>query len=220
MISPFQQRHKQQAQRQINHKFSFFTQSKQHFICSDAAHLPIADRKVDLLVSNLMLQWCNDIKQVISEFARVLQPEGTLLLTTFGLDTLQELRSCWAQVDTDSHLNHFFDMHELGNALFQEELVDPVMDTEWTIRYYSEMKQLMQELKAIGAHNVTAGRPRGLMGKQKFSKLIQQYELHRTENGLPATYEVIILVCARKEKYQLKQQDGSIIVPITQINRQ
>jgi malonyl-CoA O-methyltransferase len=208
-----------QAQRQIKPKFSFFTQSKQHFICSDAAHLPIATAQVDLVVSNLMLQWCNDIEQVVSEWARVLRPEGALLFTTFGLDTLQELRSCWAQVDTNSHLNHFFDMHELGNALFQTGLATPVMDTEWLTQHYATVKNLMQALKAIGAHNVTAMRPRGLTGKQKFAELIQHYESHRTAAGLPATYEVIYgYARGRKIEQQVKQQDGSVIIPITQIN--
>jgi len=208
------------AKNRVTSKFQFFTQSKQQFICSDAAFLPIADRRVDLLVSNLMLQWCNQVEQVVSEFARVLQPEGALLFSTFGLDTLQELRSCWAQVDDNSHLNHFFDMHELGNALFQNGLVNPVMDTEWTVRHYAEVKILMRELKAIGAHNVTADRPRGLMGKQKFSQLIQHYEQYRTSSGLPATYEIIYgYARGRRADYQMKQQDGSIAVPVTQIGR-
>jgi len=209
------------AKNRIINKFAFFTQSKQQFICSDAAFLPIADRRIDLLVSNLMLQWCNEVEQVVSEFARVLQADGALLFSTFGLDTLQELRNCWAQVDDNSHLNHFFDMHELGNALFHSGLVNPVMDTEWTKSYYAEAKILMQELKAIGAHNVTAARPRGLMGRQKFSQLIQHYEQYRTAAGLPATYEIIYgYARGRKADQQIKQQDGSIIIPLSSIPRQ
>lgn len=208
------------AQRQINSRFSFFIQSKQQFICSDAASLPIADQRVDLLVSNLMLQWCNDVNQVISEFSRVLKPEGALFLTTFGLDTLQELRQCWAKIDEYSHLNQFFDMHELGNALFQNGLINPVMDTEWTKRYYADVKTLMHELKAIGAHNVTAQRPRSLTGKGKLSQLIENYEDYRTTEGLPATYEIIYgHARGRKADYQLKQADGSVIVPLPQFHR-
>ncbi|MCK5876276.1 MAG: methyltransferase domain-containing protein, partial [Candidatus Marithrix sp.] len=60
----------------------------QHFICADAAKLPIADNSIDLLVSNLMLQWCDDIQMVFAEFARVLQPNGAIFFSTFGPDTL------------------------------------------------------------------------------------------------------------------------------------
>lgn len=210
----------QHAKQQVTGRFSFFTQIKQHFICSDAAFLPIAERRVDLLVSNLMLQWCNDVNQVISEFARVLQPEGALFLSTFGLDTLQELRHSWAKIDEYSHLNQFFDMHELGNILFQNGLINPVMDTEWTKRYYGDVKTLMHELKAIGAHNVTADRPRSLTGKGKLSQLTENYEQYRTMEGLPATYEIIYgHARGRKADYQLKQADGSIIVPVPQFHR-
>jgi len=111
-------------------------------------------------------------------------------------------------------------MHELGNALFHSGLVNPVMDTEWTKRYYTEAKILMRELKAIGAHNVTAARPRGLMGRQKFSQLIQHYERYRTTAGLPATYEIIYgYARGRKADQQIKQQDGSIIIPLSSIPR-
>lgn len=166
--------------------------SKPHFICADAAQLPLADNSIDLLISNLMLQWCNDIHIVFAEFARVLKPEGALFFSTLGPDTLKELRHSWAQVDDASHINRFLDMHEIGDALLQAGLSHPVMDVDRFQYTYKDVKQLMTELKNIGAHNLTLGRPRGLTGKGKFQAMLSAYEQYRLAEGtLPATYEVV-----------------------------
>lgn len=168
------------------------TLSKQEFICADAAQLPFADNSINLLVSNLMLQWCQDINSVIQEFARVLKPDGALFFSSFGPDTLQELRSSWATVDNAIHVNSFIDMHHYGDSLLQAGFKNPVMDVDRLQWQYKEVKALMMELKNIGAHNINSERSRGLMGKQKFQAMIAAYEKYRSKDGLlPVTYEVI-----------------------------
>ncbi len=168
------------------------TLSKQHFICADAAELPIADNSINLLVSNLMLQWCQDINSVIQEFARVLKPDGALFFSSFGPDTLKELRASWATVDDAIHVNSFIDMHHYGDSLLQAGLKNPVMDVDRLQWQYKEVKALMRELKNIGAHNINSERSRGLMGKHKFQAMIAAYEKYRLKDGLlPVTYEVI-----------------------------
>ena len=64
-----------------------------------------------------MLQWCLDLGPVFTELRRVLAPGGLLMFTTFGPDTLMELRASWAQVDGYTHVNQFIDMHDIGDSL-------------------------------------------------------------------------------------------------------
>jgi malonyl-CoA O-methyltransferase len=71
-------------------------------VCGDARALPIADQSVDLIFSSLCLQWCEDLNPVFAEFRRVLRPGGWLFFSTFGPDTLTELRQSWAAVDDDA----------------------------------------------------------------------------------------------------------------------
>jgi len=190
--------------------------SKQHFVCADAAQLPFADDSVDLLVSNLMLQWCNDIQVVFAEFARVLKPEGALFFSSFGPDTLKELRESWASVDSASHVNRFLDMHDYGDALLQVGLSNPVMDVDRFQFTYSDAKQLMRELKYIGAHNLTAGRSRSLTGKGKFQAMLAAYEEYRSAEGLlPATYEVVYGHAWGKKQFS----GAAVAIPISQIGR-
>ena len=161
------------------------------FVVGDAEQLPLADGSVDLLISSLAIQWCNDLDQAFSEFRRVLTPGGLLMFTTFGPDTLKELRASWAAVDKEIHVNQFFDMHDVGDALIRHGFAEPVMDTEYITMTYRDAMTLMKDLKQIGAHNVTQGRSRHLTGKSQLKKMLQAYEQFRKDDVLPASYEVI-----------------------------
>ena len=66
---------------------------------ADAYALPFADGSFDLVFSNLMLQWCDEPDAALAEIRRVLKPDGFFAFTTFGPDTLKELRAAWAAVD-------------------------------------------------------------------------------------------------------------------------
>jgi malonyl-CoA O-methyltransferase len=163
---------------------------------ADAYTLPFRDGSFDLIFSNLMLQWCDDLDAVFAEIARVLRPGGALIFSTFGPDTLLELRESWSASDAPgNHVNHFFDAPSLGTALLHAGLTEPVLDVERIVAGYADVLTLMRELKAIGAHNMTRGRPRGLTGRRRLAAMTQAYEVLRRDGKLPATYEVIHAVC-------------------------
>ena len=159
-------------------------------VCADAQALPFRDGSVDLVVSNLMLQWC-DPDAVFAEFRRVLAPSGLLTFSAFGPDTLRELRTAWSQVDTHSHVHQFIDMHDLGDALVRNGFAAPVLDVERFTLQYLNVHKVAADLKATGAHNSTAGRARGLTGPRKFAAMQAAYERFREDGRLPATYEVV-----------------------------
>ena len=164
-------------------------------VCGDALRLPLADGSVDLIFSNLMLQWCEPLAVALAEVRRVLRPGGFFALSTLGADTLHELRSAWAQADGYNHVNRFADMPEVGDALMRAGLMEPVLDVDRIELGYPDVLSLMHDLKAIGAHNVTAGRPRALAGRSRLARVQQAYESFRRDQRLPATYEVIYGAC-------------------------
>ncbi|MEJ2435334.1 MAG: malonyl-ACP O-methyltransferase BioC, partial [Pseudolabrys sp.] len=135
-----------------------------YFVCGDAESLPLANASVDLIVSNLALQWCQDLDRVFEEFRRVLTPGGLLLFTTFGPDTLKELRASWARADGYTHVHAFIDMHDIGDALVRTRFETPVIDMEYLTATYPDVYALMRDLKDIGAHNVARGRAHALTG--------------------------------------------------------
>lgn len=159
-------------------------------VCADANRLPFADASVDIVFSSLMLQWCQ-LDWAFAEVRRVLKPEGLFVFSTFGPDTLMELRAAWAQVDEYHHVHSFMDMHDVGDALVRAGLMKPVLDVERVQLTYSDVRGLMRDLKAIGAHNLASGRPRGLTGRSRLQQMQAAYEAFRHNGRLPATYEVV-----------------------------
>ncbi len=168
-----------------------FSGSKQRFLCADAEALPLAAQSVDMVWSNLALQWCNDLPATFSGLQRVLKTGGLLMFSTFGPDTLNELRVAFGGVDGHSHINRFADMHDVGDMLVAAGFADPVMEMERITLTYSDVKAVMQDLRSIGAHNATAGRAQGMMGRAKWARVVSNYETLRRDGKLPATFEVI-----------------------------
>ena len=122
----------------------------------------------------------------------MLRPGGVLHLATLGPDTLVELRQAWQAADPGhAHVSRFIDMHDLGDALVRAGFAEPVLDVERHTLTYDEARDLMRDLKAIGAHNATAGRARGLTGKGTLARMLAAYERFRRDGRLPATYEVV-----------------------------
>ena len=160
-------------------------------VCADAARIPLATASVDIVFSNLMLQWCEPLDEVFAEVGRVLKPQGFFTFTTFGPDTLRELRSAWAAADVHNHVNRFLDMHDVGDALVRAGLQEPVLDVDRTQLTYPDGMAVMRDLKSIGARNATAGRPRSLVGRARLQRVLGAYESFRKDGRLPTTYEVV-----------------------------
>ncbi len=160
-------------------------------VCGDIDQLPLRADSVNMVWSSLALQWCNDLSVSLAEFRRVLVPGGLLMFATFGPDTLKELRTAFNAVDGYRHVNHFVDMHDIGDLLVQGGYAAPVMDMEFITLTYAGLSEMLREIKAIGAHNVTAGRNPGLTGRARWHALEQAMETFRQNGRLPLTWEVI-----------------------------
>jgi malonyl-CoA O-methyltransferase len=160
-------------------------------VCADACALPFAAQSADLVFSNLMLQWCDDPLALFTQVQRALRPGGLFLFTTFGPDTLHELRSAWASADDHSHVSAFADMPQLGAAMAQAGLVEPVMDREIHCRHYPDVHALVTELRRIGARHAAADRRASLTGPARARAMLAAYGRLRTAEGIPASWEII-----------------------------
>ena len=165
--------------------------AKQNLLCADIESLPLASASVGLVWSNLAIQWCNDLDAALQEFHRVLQPESLLMFSTFGPDTLKELRIATSVPSGTTSVSRFLDMHDIGDAMVRAGFSAPVLDVERFTLTYDDVKSVMRDLKSIGAHNATYGRARGLLGRGFLQSLEANYEQFRVEGKLPATFEVV-----------------------------
>jgi malonyl-CoA O-methyltransferase len=162
-----------------------------HAVCADMAALPLAAGSVDLVWSNLAVQWCAEPARAFAEFRRVLRTGGLLMFSTLGPDTLAELRAAFARVDSLPHTLGFIDMHDVGDMLVGAGFADPVMDAERITVDYAGSRELLRDLRGTGARNAAVGRLRGLTGRRRWQRALEALERQRTPAGLSMTYEVV-----------------------------
>lgn len=162
-----------------------------HHVCGDAEALPLAEQSVDIVFSNLAIQWCVALEDLFCGIFRILKPGGIFLFSSFGPDTLHELRYAWSQVDCRTHVNNFFAPRIIQTAMQSAGFSAVGFEIESLSLGYPSVLHLMRELKGLGAHNVTAGRPRGLTGKKKIRRMMKSYEKGMAGQEISATFEVL-----------------------------
>jgi malonyl-CoA O-methyltransferase len=161
------------------------------WLCADNEQMPLLDSSVDLVFSSLSIQWSENLEQLFAEVFRVLKPGGTFLFSSFGPETLKELKHAWGEVDDCVHVNRFAEKTVLLDALHKANFEIESFTEELIVSKYPSLKALTSELKGLGAHNVNAGRPEGLMGKNKMKVFINAYSELADEQGLlPASYQL------------------------------
>lgn len=146
------------------------------YVQADARALPLADKSVDVVFSNLLLPWIDQPAAAAAEVSRVLREGGLFVFSTLGPDSLLELRHAWADVNEHEHVNHFLDMHDIGDTLVQCGLRDPVLDVDKLSVTYSNANALFRDLTAVGARNCLADRQRSLTGRVAFDRMRRQLE--------------------------------------------
>lgn len=160
--------------------------------CADGAHLPLADASVDLIFSNLMLHWHPAPHQVIGEMARVLRAGGLVLFSSYGPDTLAELREACRQALPAARPMPFVDMHDLGDMLVQAGFEAPVMEVEHLHLTYGDARQLLAEVRALGG-NPRADRAGGLPSGRQARALLKALDARADAQGrVGLRFEIVV----------------------------
>ncbi|QID18499.1 methyltransferase domain-containing protein [Nitrogeniibacter mangrovi] len=159
-------------------------------IVADARALPLPPARVDMVWSNLMLNWLTDPAPALREMHRVMKVGGMLMFATLGPDTLKELRAALG-AHGDAHVHPFIDMHDIGDALVGAGFGDPVMDMDVLTLTYRQFDDLIRDLRQSGSTNAASHRPRNLGQRQRWDAARAAYEHHRQEGRLPATFEIV-----------------------------
>jgi len=180
------------SQGMLDHAAKHFPQFE--YAQADAEALPFATEQFDLVFSNLAVQWCDDIANVLSQVYGVLKPGGYFVFTNLADGTLKELKAAWSSVDQFQHVNEF----PTGEVLLQKnqgsEFQIESYAVQERIQYYPDLRALTDSLKRIGAHNITQGRSKGLTSRKVIRGFSEAMESYRVDQGLPARYQVAFSV--------------------------
>jgi len=170
----------------------------QDFITADAEFLPYRNSIFDLVVSNLAYQWLDNWRFAFREVARVLRKGGVFCFTTLGSSTLFELRetyrqSCgaWGRGGLP-RLHEFIGEDTLRGILSSGDFGEVSVQRRLLRQYHSDVRELLINLKAIGAQNASHHQTLGLGRPRVFRGMVDAYEnQYREPLGIPATYELL-----------------------------
>ncbi|MFZ6800944.1 methyltransferase domain-containing protein [Undibacterium sp. Di24W] len=162
-----------------------------HLICGNFAQPSLKKNSLDVLWSNLALHWHPQPDLVLSEWMGLLRVNGLVMFSSFGPDTMIELRQAFSVVDDFPHTLPFVDMHDLGDMLVQAGFATPVMDVERITLRYQDVRQLFADVRALGG-NPLLSRRKGLLGRKGFAKVVTELEKNRGADGrIPLSFEIV-----------------------------
>ena len=201
--------------RQVKQHTRFWRPVKR--VCGNALQLPFTDSSFDFVFSSLCLQWVNPLPDALKEIRRVLKAEGMLTFTTFGPDTLIELREAYLAIGETPSVSPFAAIQQVGDGLQASGFYNTVLDRENFTMGYTDLRALMQELHAIGATDARSGRRRGLMGKTRWQALNAAYPKHAER--IQSTWEVITAMAFKRADRTDMPDDMVAAIPLDQISR-
>ncbi|WP_458527430.1 malonyl-ACP O-methyltransferase BioC [Onishia taeanensis] len=157
------------------------------WLCGDAAHLPLADQSLDLVFSNLAIQWCPDTDAVLAELNRVLRPGGRALINMLGPGTLAEVGWAWSR---PAALLRFHSLETLEQAAHRAGFVEADLEQVDARFHYPDLPAVMASIKGVGAQ---LSRPTSPLTRGDVTRARERYEQLRTSDGLPVTYQRLTL---------------------------
>lgn len=186
-------------------------------VAADLRALPFADGAFDVLFCNLALQWIEDLPRAFAEFRRVMRPGGLLLASTFGSETLVDLREAFAAADAVPHVSPFTAIAPFGDALVAAGFREPVLDRDVFVEHRASFADILHDLRAMGATNALHARRHALSGRARFAAAGQAHA--HDEHGYPMRWEAIYAQAwAPEPGTPMRDGDGEIAqVPLARI---
>ena len=171
-----------------------------NFIADEEA-LPIAPACADLIVSNLVLHWTNDVPGTLIQCRQSLKPDGLFMAAILGGETLTELRQVMLEAETEisggvsPRVSPFVERSATAALLQLAGFNLPVADSDAISVTYTDVFALMRDLRGMGEANAVLARPRTFSKRQIFLRAAERYsEMFGDSDGrISASFQVLYL---------------------------
>jgi len=187
-------------------------------IVGDDAVLDLQVGAHDLVIHALGLHWADDLPGQIIQCRRALKPDGLFIGVMFGGQSLNELRSVFAQAESDvtgglaPRVAPMGEIRDLGALLQRAGLALPVADGFKRVILYRDLPHLVSDLRAMGESNALANRHRAPLPRSVLALADSLYRqsFADDEGRLKATVETLFLTgWAPSDTQQKPMRPGS-----------
>ncbi|MBK4764974.1 MAG: malonyl-ACP O-methyltransferase BioC [Pantoea sp. Brub] len=160
--------------------------SANYYLLGDIDFLPLANSSIDIIWSNLVVQWSRDLRSVINQFTKILKPCGCLLFSTLSSGSLKEIHLAWSYVDNVSHVNTFLSKNEIISICNDNNLIHK---SKIITMHYPNIISAMRSIKGTGATHLHNGRKNIVLTRNRLSQLETYWP--RDKKGFRLTYNLI-----------------------------
>lgn len=165
----------------------------------DLERLPFADSAFDLIVSPLALHWVNDLPGVLIQLRRMLKPDGLLLASLFGGDTLSELRLSLIEAESEitggagPRVAPFATLQDLAGLLQRAGYALPAADRDLVTVRYGDPLRLLGDLRSMGETSALAQRSARGLSRRILARTFEIYRQRFSDNEgrAKATFEIL-----------------------------
>jgi len=184
----------------------------------DQETLELDAGSLDLVIHGLALHWANDPVGQLVQMRRALKPDGLMVAAMFGGQTLNELRTSFAEAETEiegglsPRIVPMGEIRELGGLIQRAGFALPVADSVNLTVTYETPLHLMRDLRAMGETNVMIARRKTPLRRETLIRAMDIYAEHfaDADGRIPATFEIVFLTgWAPSETQQKPLRPGS-----------
>jgi len=164
----------------------------------DPEHLPFAPGSFELIVSQLALHWINDLPGALIQLRLALKPDGLLLASLFGGETLHELRLSLIEAESEltggagPRVSPFADLQDVAGLLQRAGFALPAADRDVVTVRYAEPMRLLADLRAMGETSALRERSPRALSRRILARAFDIYSERYSEAGrVRATFEIL-----------------------------
>jgi len=183
----------------------------------DATVIDLPVQAHDLIINGLTLHWANDLVGQLVQMRRALKPDGLMIAAMFGGQTLNELRTAFAEAEArieggiSPRVAPMAEIRDLGALLQRAGFALPVADSITLTVEYDTSIHLMNDLRNMAETNALIARRRTLK-RETLAMAADVYSSNYTKASgrIGATFEFVFLTgWAPSEDQQKPLRPGS-----------
>lgn len=176
---------------------------------ADPDALGLSAESYDLIIAPLALHWAQDLPGTMIQIAHALRPDGLVMMSLPGPETLRELRHALIAAESEvaggaaRRVDAFTDIRDAGGLLQRAGLALPVVDQESVTVRYPSVEGLIADLRGFGATCASDTPP---FPRKAIPMLQRSYrdQFGDADGRLPASFNIVSLSAWKPHESQQK----------------